>query len=90
MVVNFDVPIVQICGWNEPDYINFMQRVGLTGGFGRLGLVLTMVQKDNENEPEFVDKIAAKFDMEIKELKSFKDFKETYNNIKMVRASFVL
>jgi superfamily II DNA/RNA helicase len=90
MVVNFDVPIVQTCGWNEPDYKNFMHRVGLTGGFGRFGLVLTMVQKGDENEPEFVDKIAAKFDMEIKELKSFKDFKETYNNIKMVRASFVL
>ena len=41
-----------------------------------------MVQKGDENEPEFVDKIAAKYAMEIKELKSFKEFEEIYKNMR--------
>ncbi len=90
VVVNFDVPVVQTCGWNEPDYANFMHRVGRTGRFGTDGLALTMVQKGDENEPEFVDKIAAKYAMEIKELKSFKEFEEIYKNMRKSQESDVL
>ena len=66
VVVNFDVPYIEICGWKEPDYANFMHRVGRTGRFGTDGLALTMLTTGNEDEPVFVDKIATTYTMEIR------------------------
>jgi superfamily II DNA/RNA helicase len=48
-----------------------MHRVGRTGRFGTDGLALTMVTQGDENEPGFVDKLAAAYTMDMKELKSF-------------------
>ena len=82
VVINFDVPVVQNCGWLEPDYANYMHRVGRTGRFGTDGLALTFITKDSENEPGFVEKIGANYAIEIEELKDFASFEKAYNQMR--------
>ena len=58
IVINYDVPVTQdVTQFKEPDYANFMHRVGRTGRFGTDGIALTFVTKGDELEPEFVRKI---------------------------------
>jgi ATP-dependent RNA helicase DDX19/DBP5 len=78
VVINYDVPTVQINGWKSPDFANYMHRVGRTGRFGTDGLALTFINREDENEPEFVKKIAEEYSIDIDELKSFKEFKDIY------------
>ena len=78
VVINFDVPVVTICGWAEPDYANFMHRVGRTGRFGTDGLALTLITKGDDNELGFVKKIAEAYSLDIKELKSLKEFEDIH------------
>ena len=67
MVINYDVPVVSNGGFFEPDYANYMHRVGRTGRFGTDGLSITFVQKILEyDESEFVDKISKNYSIEIK------------------------
>ena len=82
VVVNFDVPIIEDCGWKEPDYANYMHRVGRTGRFGTDGLSITFVTRGNEDEPVFVDKIAKEYKIDITELKNFDDFKKIYDKMR--------
>ncbi len=83
VVINFDVPIIMNCGWKEPDYANFMHRVGRTGRFGTDGLALTLITKGDEDEPGFVKKIAEAYSIDIKELKSFQEFLVIYKNMRV-------
>ena len=78
VVVNFNVPTVQTAGWKEPDYANYMHRVGRTGRYGTDGIAITFVTKLDENEPGFMIKIAKKYSIEIKELKAFNEFEAIY------------
>ena len=87
VVINFDVPVVTICGWAEPDYANFMHRVGRTGRFGTDGLALTLITKGDDNEPGFVKKIAEAYSLDIKELKSFKEFEDIYRKMRYEKSS---
>ena len=82
IVVNFDVPIILDAGWKEPDYANYMHRVGRSGRFGTDGLSITFVTKGNEDEPIFVDKIAKEYKIDITELKNFDDFKRIYEKMR--------
>ena len=82
VVINFDVPIVITAGWKEPDYANYMHRVGRTGRFGTDGLAITFVTKNDEDEPVFVDKISKEYSIEIKQLKNFNDFKTIYDKMR--------
>ena len=43
LVINYDVPYVSVIGWKEPDYANFMHRVGRTGRFGTDGIAVSFV-----------------------------------------------
>ena len=43
LVMNYDVPIKVDCGFKNPDYENFLHRVGRTGRFGTDGLSLTLM-----------------------------------------------
>lgn len=69
IVVNFDVPITQKEGWKDPDYANFMHRVGRTGRFGTDGVAVTLMA--DEIDEEMMRLIAKHYDIEIIELKSF-------------------
>jgi ATP-dependent RNA helicase DDX19/DBP5 len=46
--VNFDIPLNPIVGYYDPDYENYMHRVGRTGRFGTAGFSLTMFNKYRE------------------------------------------
>lgn len=69
IVVNFDVPIMMKEGWKDPDYANFMHRVGRTGRFGTDGVAVTLMA--DETDEEMMRLIAKHYDIEIIELKSF-------------------
>ena len=43
LVINYDVPMINDKGFYNPDYANFMHRVGRTGRFGTDGLSLTLM-----------------------------------------------
>ena len=43
LVINYDVPMINDKGFYNPDYSNFMHRVGRTGRFGTDGLSLTLM-----------------------------------------------
>lgn len=50
LVINYDVPMVNDKGFYNPDYPNFMHRVGRTGRFGTDGLALTLMVTDIDEE----------------------------------------
>ena len=56
-------------GWKDPDYANFMHRVGRTGRFGTDGIAVSLMC--DEDEQEFMNLIGKHYDIEIEELKSF-------------------
>jgi len=51
-----------------------MHQVGRTGRFGTDGLALTLITKGDDSEPGFVKKIAKAYSIDIRELKSFREF----------------
>lgn len=55
LVVNYDVPSNVKFDFQEPDYANFMHRVGRTGRFGTDGLALTLCRPNDEDCPESLD-----------------------------------
>jgi len=72
IVINYDVPVTQDqTQWKEPDYANFMHRVGRTGRFGTDGIALTFITKNDENEPEYVKKIEEYYEIQLTQLTSF-------------------
>ena len=48
IVINFEVPIVVNQGWKDPDYANFMHRVGRTGRFGTDGISVTIMSDEDD------------------------------------------
>lgn len=66
IVINYEVPMIKDCGFYNPDYANFMHRVGRTGRFGTDGLALTLMSTDLDKES--VDLIAKHYDIEIDEI----------------------
>ena len=80
LVMNYDVPTSNKCGFLDPDYENFLHRVGRTGRFGTDGLALTLMS--TELEPELVNLIAKHYDIEIKELAGFDELSEIYTEMR--------
>lgn len=75
IVINFNIPVKQEGGRRmEPDYANFMHRVGRTGRFGTDGIAITFISKGHAHEPGFVENIAKEYSIEISELKGFSEF----------------
>ena len=46
IVINYDVPIISNAGYKEPDYANYLHRVGRTGRFQTDGIALTFYLQD--------------------------------------------
>jgi superfamily II DNA/RNA helicase len=50
LVISYDVPIKNTFGFKEPDYANFMHRVGRTGRYGTDGLAVTLMSDEIETD----------------------------------------
>lgn len=48
VVINYDIPQVSNNMYMEPDYANYLHRVGRTGRFGTDGLALTFYESEAE------------------------------------------
>jgi ATP-dependent RNA helicase DDX19/DBP5 len=48
IVINFDVPFLSQFGFKNPDYANYIHRVGRTGRFGTDGLSVTIFSDETE------------------------------------------
>jgi superfamily II DNA/RNA helicase len=46
LVINYDVPYISEYGFKNPDYANYIHRVGRTGRFGTDGVAVTLVNTD--------------------------------------------
>ena len=80
IVINFEVPIVVNQGWKDPDYANFMHRVGRTGRFGTDGISVTIMS--DEDDEEFMKLIGKHYEIEIEQLKNFDHLVKAINSIR--------
>lgn len=76
IVINYDIPVLSDCGYMEPDYPNYLHRVGRTGRFMTDGLALTFVE--DEVEETQMSKISKHWETDIAEIKSFEEFHKIY------------
>lgn len=82
LVINFDVPFISTHQWLEPDYANYLHRVGRTGRFGTDGVAVTLV--DDETKADMVDKIAEHYDIQIEAKKDVDALKEVIDEMRKV------
>ena len=80
LVMNYDVPTKMECGFTNPDYENFLHRVGRTGRFGTDGLALTLMSQDYDTE--IVNLIAKHYDIEITPLNDFDQLAKIYADMR--------
>mmetsp|Transcript_7188 Transcript_7188/g.5172 ORF Transcript_7188/g.5172 Transcript_7188/m.5172 type:complete len:84 (+) Transcript_7188:1131-1382(+) len=75
--------MINMAGFKNPDYANFMHRVGRTGRFGTDGLALTLMEESTDGiEAELVELIAKHYSIDIKDLKNFKELMAVYNQMR--------
>jgi superfamily II DNA/RNA helicase len=55
LVINYDVPYISQFGFKNPDYANYLHRVGRTGRFGTDGVAVTLVSEEDEVYDDLVD-----------------------------------
>ena len=55
LVINFEVPFIKQFGFKNPDYANYLHRVGRTGRFGTDGVSVTLVSQETEDDVDTVD-----------------------------------
>ena len=80
LVISYDVPITKLYGWTDPDYANYMHRVGRTGRYGTDGLSVTLMQ--SELEEEMMDKIQDYYKFPIDALKTFTELVDIYEKMR--------
>jgi superfamily II DNA/RNA helicase len=81
IVINYDIPVNSDCGYMEPDYANYLHRVGRTGRFQTDGLALTFYQSEGnigENETSWIGKIEKYYNMEMEEIQNIDQFMELF------------
>ena len=76
LVINYDVPFISTVGWKEPDYANFMHRVGRTGRFGTDGIAISIVSQEDEVENDLLDSIEKYYSIEIQKIDSIEKLVE--------------
>ena len=77
IVINYDIPMIYSHGLNEPDYVNYLRRVGRTGRFNTDGIAINFYQTEGsieENEISYISKIERHYEMKMKEIVSIEDF----------------
>ena len=78
MVINYDVPYKSDFGFKNPDYANFMHRVGRTGRFGTDGLAITLTSKTDETMDNLLDQIQKHYEIKIAQLNSMNELIKVY------------
>ena len=72
LVVNYDIPYIAQFGFKNPDFANYLHRVGRTGRFGTDGLSLTIFT--DEVEEDIMRQIEKHYEIEIAEVKDLDSF----------------
>ena len=81
IVINYDIPVISDKGYMEPDYANYLHRVGRTGRFQTDGLAITFYQTEGnigENEASYISKIEKYYDMQMQEIVSIEEFMQLF------------
>ena len=73
LVINYDVPIINFCGWKEPDIPNYLHRIGRTGRFGTDGVALSIYS--DEAEHDALHAIQDYYEVKIKNISSVQELK---------------
>ena len=76
LVINYDVPYISQFRFKNPDYANYLHRVGRTGRFGTDGVAVTLVSEDDEVYDDLVDQIQSYYKIDINELKDLDALKD--------------
>lgn len=80
IVINYDIPQTSIYGYMEPDYANYLHRVGRTGRFMTDGLALTFFEDDVEEN--MTKKIAEYWGIQFQEIKTFEEFADIFYSMR--------
>lgn len=78
IVINYDVPVISNSGYREPDYANYLHRVGRTGRFQTDGIAITFYLEDGGVEESMMNLISKYWEKEIVEVTSFNQFLEMF------------
>jgi len=78
IVINYDVPYKSDFGFKNPDYANYMHRVGRTGRFGTDGLALTLTSKTDETMDDLLNQIEKHYDIKIEILPGLDELIKIY------------
>jgi ATP-dependent RNA helicase DDX19/DBP5 len=83
IVINYDIPIDSDHGFKEPDYANYLHRVGRTGRFQTDGMAVTLYMDDKEGvEKSIMNKLQTYWEKEIIEIQSFQEFLNLFYNMR--------
>ena len=83
IVINYDLPIQSIEHFLEPDYANYLHRIGRTGRFGTDGIALSFVGKDEDGtNVGIMNHIQEYYKAEIQEISDFKVFFDEYKKMR--------
>ena len=78
--MNYDIPTIPEMGFLNPDYANYIHRVGRTGRFGTDGLSVTLLS--SETEFDIMAAIEKHYNTSIPEMKEFEDLYEVYRKMR--------
>jgi len=73
LVINYEVPYINDCGFKWPDFANFLHRVGRTGRFGTDGVSLTLFTDEISND--LLDEIEKEYGIKIENIEALDDLK---------------
>ena len=78
LVINYEVPFIKQFGFKNPDFANYLHRVGRTGRFGTDGVSVTLVSQESEDDvdDDLVNQIEKYYQIQISTLKDINELVE--------------
>jgi ATP-dependent RNA helicase DDX19/DBP5 len=80
LVVNYDTPYISTVGWKNPDFANYIHRVGRTGRFGTDGLALTLCS--DETDEDLVKEIEKHYETTITQINNLDELLTIYSTLR--------
>ena len=82
LAINFDIPVISVPGggYIEPDFVNYLHKVGKASTFKADGIAITFYA--NETKENIMGKIEKKWETPIEEIKSFEAFREIFSKMR--------